>query len=195
MRPSRQTHFNHKLTQQEVKGSGKYSSKFICLHSLMTIKKQPRSIKIFLCQSHTGWVSTYHFCLNYSFKAHIHSTSASESVRAGLGKLCDGKCVKGQLLWYERGPELMQWVNTWRNRENNHRRGLFWPVCYQIYHAHTEFNQKPLAHVPDVMLRGFQLFEWSFVCTFVMMCMNKICSTIIHLLTQWMWKNTELLRA
>jgi len=21
---------------------------------------------------------------------------------------CDGKCVKGQLLWYERGPELMQ---------------------------------------------------------------------------------------
>lgn len=40
-------------------------------------------------------------------------TSARESVsvrsaRAGLGKLCDGKCVKGQLLWYERGPELMQ---------------------------------------------------------------------------------------
>lgn len=118
-------------------------------------------------------------------KAHIHSTSASESVRA---KLCDRKCVKGQLLWYERGPELMHWVNTWRNWENKHRRGLFWAVHYRIHHAQTEFNQKLLARVPDVTLRGFQLFEGSFVRTILMVCTNNICDVccttwIHHLLT------------
>ncbi len=75
-----------------------------------------------------------------------------------MHKLCDGTCVKGQLLWYERGPALMQWVNTWRNRENKHRRRLFWTVHYRIHHA-----PQLLARVPDVTLRGFQLFEGSFV--------------------------------
>lgn len=48
-------------------------------------------------------------------------------------------------------------------------------VHYQIHHAQTEFNQKILAHVPEVTLRGFQLFEGSFVRTILMVCANNIC--------------------